>query len=139
MILLYGSGENSAFIHSTPTDRVIKNKDIILLDFGCVLDEYCSDMSRTIFIGEITEEQRKIYNLVKDAYDIAIQNTKIGMIANEVDNFGRKNIIDAGYNYAHALGHGVGTKVHEEPVISPKSNTILEENMVFTIEPRNIY
>lgn len=132
---IVGSGPNSAKIHSTPGYRKIKEKDIILLDFGYVVDGYCSDMSRTIFVGEVSDKQKEIYTLVYKANQNAIKNIKPGMKANEADLEGRKNILDAGFDYAHALGHGVGQEVHEEPVISPKRDTTLEENMVFTIEP----
>ena len=132
---IVGAGVNSALIHSTPSEKVVKENDIILLDFGCVLDEYCSDMSRTIFVGNPTEKQIKIYNLVKEAHRKAAESITIGTTTDVADSYGRKNIQDAGYDYAHALGHGVGKQVHEEPVLSPKRSTDLLENMVFTIEP----
>ena len=109
---IVGSGVNSAQIHSTPTDRIILEKDIILLDMGCVYNGYCSDMSRTIFVGKPTAKQEEIYNLVYQTYQNAVSNIKIGMTVKEADNFGRQMIIDKGYNYAHSLGHGVGTEVH---------------------------
>lgn len=132
---IVGAGKNSCQIHSTPTDYKIKSDDIILLDFGCVLEGYCSDMSRTIFTGMPSDKQINIYNLVKEAHYNAVKQIKIGTRADEADDFGRRNIKLAGYNYAHSLGHGVGKEVHEDPVISFKRDTILEENMVFTIEP----
>lgn len=133
---IVGVGANSAFIHSTPTDNKVKNDDIILLDFGCVLDGYCSDTSRTIFFGSATDKQINIYNLVKKAHDNAIDKIQIGDLASIADEYGRKNIQNAGYDYAHSLGHGVGTEVHESPVISYRNTeTRLEKNMVFTIEP----
>lgn len=132
---IVGSGKNSAQIHSTPSDRVIKDKDIILLDFGYVVDGYCSDMSRTIFVGAISEKQKEFYDLVYETQMNAIKNIKVGMTAKEADMLGRKFILDKGLDYAHALGHGIGTEVHEELVLSPKRDTILKENMVFTIEP----
>lgn len=132
---IVGSGVNSSEIHSKPSDRKIEENDIILLDFGYVIDGYCSDMSRTIFVGEISDEQRRIYDLVLEAQLNAIKNIKVGMSAKEADMLGRKCILDAGLDYAHSLGHGIGKVVHEEPILSPKRDTILEENMVFTIEP----
>ncbi|MBQ6860902.1 MAG: aminopeptidase P family protein [Clostridia bacterium] len=132
---IVGAGKNSAFIHSTPTENKIQEQDIILLDFGCILDGYCSDTSRTIFVGGITEKQRKIYELVSFAHDNAVRNIRIGDTLQIADAYGRKNIQDAGFDYAHALGHGVGIEVHEDPVLSPKREGVLEENMVFTIEP----
>ena len=132
---IVGAGKNSAQIHSTPTDYVIKEQDIILFDFGCVLDGYCSDMSRTIFIGGISEKQKEIYNLVKEAHQNAVDKVRTDDLAKIVDEYGRANIKNAGYDYAHALGHGVGIKVHEEPLISYRSEDVLKEDMVFTIEP----
>ena len=132
---IVGAGKTSSLIHSTPSENKVKERDIILLDFGCVLDEYCSDMSRTIFVGGATDEQIKIYNLVKEAHKNATEKIKIGTLANVADSYGRKNIIDAGYDYAHALGHGVGKEVHEDPVLSPKRDVELLKDMVFTIEP----
>ena len=111
---IVGAGVNSALIHSTPSENVVKKNDIILLDFGCVID---------------------IYNLVKEAHQNAARRITIGTMTDVADSFGRKNIQEAGYDYAHALGHGVGTQVHEDPVLSPKRSTELLEDMVFTIEP----
>ena len=132
---IVGSGVNSAQIHSTPTDRKIQENDIILFDIGCVLDGYCSDMSRTVFIGKPTHKQIEIYNLVYETYLNAINNIKVGMPAKVADNLGRQFILDKGYDYAHALGHGVGTEVHENPLLSPKREEILDKNMTFSIEP----
>lgn len=132
---IVGSGVNSSQIHSTPSDRTILEQDIILLDFGYIIDGYCSDMSRTIFVGGITDKQKEFYNLVYKTQMNAINNIKIGMSAKEADLLGRQLILDKGLDYAHALGHGIGKVVHEELVLSPKRDTVLEKNMVFTIEP----
>ena len=133
---IVGSGANSAQIHSTPTDKKIESGDVILLDFGCKYQGYCSDISRTIFIGGITEEQKQIYDLVLDAQLVATEKISEGMLCNEADALARDVIKNKGYDFAHALGHGVGTEVHESPVISPKNDKDkIEENMVFTIEP----
>lgn len=132
---IVGSGVNSSQIHSVPTDRKIKEQDIILFDIGYVFDGYCSDMSRTIFVGGITEKQKMIYDLVLRTQMNAIEKIRVGMKANEADMLGRKFILDAGFDYAHALGHGIGRVVHEDLVISPKREDILEKNAVFTIEP----
>ena len=77
---IVGAGKNSAHIHAVPTENKIKEKDIILLDFGCVLDGYCSDTSRTIFVGGISEKEEMIYKLVKDAHENAAKNIKIFFI-----------------------------------------------------------
>ena len=132
---IVGSGQNSAQIHSVPTDRKIEENDIILFDFGYVVDGYCSDMSRTVFVGNITNKQKEIYDLVYKTQMNAIENIKIGMTAKEADMLGRKFILDAGLDYAHSLGHGIGKVVHEDLILSPKRDTVLQKDMVFTIVP----
>ena len=132
---IVGSGIHSAQIHSTPTDRKIEEQDIILFDMGCILNGYCSDMSRTIFIGKPTPKQEELYHLVYQTYLNAVSHISMGMNAKEADSLGRKMLQENGYDYAHALGHGVGTEVHEEPLLSPKREDILQEKMVFSIEP----
>ena len=132
---IVGSGPNSSMVHSVPTDRKIEEQDIILFDIGYVFDEYCSDMSRTIFVSGITEKQKMIYDLVLKTQLNAIENIRVGMKANEADMLGRRFILDSGFDYPHALGHGIGKVVHEDLVLSPKRENVLEENAVFTIEP----
>lgn len=133
---IVGSGINSAQIHSTPTDKKLEKGDVVLLDFGCVYKGYCSDISRTIFINKISDEQRRIYEIVLEAHTRVARQTKDGMFCNEVDRIARDYIKEFGYDFAHALGHGVGTVVHDEPVISLKNDKDrVTNNMVFTIEP----
>lgn len=133
---IVGSGINSAQIHSTPTDKKIESGDIVLLDFGCKYQGYCSDISRTIFMERITEEYKKIYDIVLEAQLVATEKIVAGMLSCEADALSRDVIKNKGYDFAHALGHGVGKEVHESPVISPKNDRdIIENNMVFTIEP----
>lgn len=132
---IVGSGINSSFVHSKPSNRKLEEQDIIQFDIGYVFDGYCSDMSRMVFVGGITKKQKEIYELVLRTQMNAIENIKVGMHANEADFLGRKFILDAGLDYVHSLGHGIGKEVHEELIISPKRETILEKDMVFTIEP----
>lgn len=133
---IVGSGENSCQIHSTPSDRKVKYGDIILLDFGCVVDEFCSDISRTIFIGEVNPEYKKIYDIVLKSQLKGIEKITADITAKEADLICRNVIVEAGYDFNHSVGHGVGKEVHEEPTISPKrDNVILKNDMVFTIEP----
>lgn len=133
---IVGSGLNSVQIHSTPTDKKIESEDIILLDFGCKYQGYCSDISRTIFVGNITDEQKEIYNLVLEAQLTATESITAGMLCCEADALARNIIKNKGYDFAHSLGHAVGTEVHETPVVSPKNDKeTLENDMVFTIEP----
>lgn len=132
---IVASGVNSSIPHAVPTDKTIQNGDVITLDFGCKYNGYCSDMTRTIFVGYVKEEIKEIYNLVlknqkqtlEEMYDGA--NTKILFKMVENDFKIHK------YELPHALGHGVGLEVHEEPVISLKKEVLLKENMVITDEP----
>lgn len=132
---IVASGVNSSMPHAVPTDKIIENGDIIILDFGCKYNGYCSDMTRTIFVGYVKEEIKEIYNLVlknqkqtlEEMYDGA--NTKILFKMVENDFKIHK------YELPHALGHGVGLDVHEEPVISSRKEILLKENMVVTDEP----
>lgn len=133
---IVGSGVNSAQIHSTPTDKKIESGDIVLLDFGCVYEGYCSDISRTIFIEKIIDEYKKIYDIVLKSQLKAIENITKDMLCSDADAISRDIIKQEGYDFAHALGHGVGKEVHEKPVISPKNDKDkIENDMVFTIEP----
>ena len=127
---------HSAQIHSVPTDRKIEYGDIILLDFGCIVEEYCSDISRTIFVGEVKPEYKEIYDIVLKAQLAGIEKITSGITAKEADFVCRNIINEAGYDFNHALGHGVGKEVHESPVISlKKEDVVMKNNMVFTIEP----
>ena len=133
---IVGSGPNSSKIHSTPSTRKIKFGDVVQLDFGCVVDGYCSDCSRVLFIGEVKPEYKKIYNIVLKAQKAGIKNTKVGMTCEEVDAISRDIIKAKGYNFKHAVGHGVGKVVHDEPTISPKNKKDkIINNVVFSFEP----
>ena len=134
---IIASGQNSSKPHAICTDRKIESQDIILFDFGCKYKGYCSDMSRTIFVGGITQKQEKIYNIVRDAQKLVIENIKEGVKTNYLDNlvhdlFENKELEE---NYLHSLGHGVGLDIHELPPVSIKSDFELKENMIITDEP----
>ena len=132
---IVASGINSSKPHAVPTDKIIQSGDIITLDFGCKYNGYCSDMTRTIFVGYVQEYMKRIYDLVlknqkqtfEQMYDGA--NTKIlfKMVDNDFRNY-RQELV-------HALGHGVGLDVHEEPSLGLTTEKILRENMVVTNEP----
>jgi Xaa-Pro aminopeptidase len=132
---IVASGENSSMPHAVITDRVIKQNDIIQLDFGAELDGYCADMSRVVFVGSMKDEYRKIYDLVLEAQNNAINNIKVGMLGKEADSLARNVLKNNGYNFGHSLGHGIGLEAHELPRLSPGSEKLLKENMVFSIEP----
>ena len=132
---IVASGPNSSKPHAVPTDRKIQEKDIITIDMGCKIDGYCSDMTRTFFVGEVPEEMKKVYDLVLKNQVQTLNDMREGystkMLAKMVDNDFRLN----NYDLIHALGHGVGLDIHESPIISTRSENTLKENMVVTDEP----
>jgi Xaa-Pro aminopeptidase len=123
--------------HGTATDNIIKNGDTVVLDFGVIYRNYCSDMTRTIFIGEPKKELARIYDIVKKAQQAALDGIKSGMSGYDADKIARDIIAENGYEeaFGHSLGHGVGLEIHEEPRLSEKSEDILKDGMVFSVEP----
>jgi Xaa-Pro aminopeptidase len=134
---IVAAGYRSAMCHGTATDNVIKTGDAVVLDFGLIYRNYCSDMTRTIFIGEPNKELTKIYGIVRKAQEAALSGIVSGMKASDADKIARDIITEAGYGeaFGHSLGHGVGVEIHEEPRLSAKSEDILTDGMVFSIEP----
>ena len=132
---IVASGENSSKPHAVPSERKIEDVDIITIDMGCRVNGYCSDMTRTIFVGEVPEYIKPIYELVLKNQEQVLkdlkENANTKQIAKMVDNDFRLN----NYDLIHALGHGVGLDVHEEPIISINSESLLKEKMVVTNEP----
>ncbi|MCX7771882.1 MAG: aminopeptidase P family protein [Clostridia bacterium] len=134
---IVAAGERSAMCHGTASDNVIKKGDAIVLDFGVIYRNYCSDMTRTIFIGEPSSELKKIYEIVLKAQMTALESLYSGMKAFDADKIARDIITEAGYGkaFGHSLGHGVGIEIHEDPRLSTKSEDTLVNGMVFTVEP----
>ena len=140
-------GANSAIPHHKPSDkRLGKSDKIVLLDFGVKLNNYCSDITRTVSFGKATHEQKRMYQTVLEAQKIAIEflsstfhslpSHEKQIKASQVDKVARNHIIRKGFpTIPHSLGHGIGLEVHESPRLSPKSKDILKHGMVFTIEP----
>lgn len=135
-------GKNSSIPHHHTGDTKLKKGDFVLLDFGVKLENYCSDMTRTVFFGKPSEKQKNIYKIVLEAQQKAVDftNNKIKegeeVKALEIDKMARSFIISKRYpSIPHSLGHGVGLQVHEHPSLSPKSKEILKAGMVFSIEP----
>jgi Xaa-Pro aminopeptidase len=131
------SGERSCLPHGEPSDKIIEKGEFLTLDFGAVIDGYCGDMTRTIAIGFVTQEMRKVYDIVLEAQLAAVDFIKAGVRCFDADKVARDIIINAGYGeyFPHGLGHGVGTLVHEAPTLNSKSEEVLEKDMVVTIEP----
>ena len=134
---IVAAGPNGAMAHHQPTDYVIKQSDPIVIDMGAKVGGYCSDLSRSIAVGEPDETFNKIYDTVLGAQLTAINAVKVGMTGEETDNLSREVIAQAGYrdNFGHSLGHGVGLEIHENPRVGPRSPDVLELNTVFTVEP----
>ena len=132
---IVASGENSSKPHAVPTNRKIEENDIITIDMGCKVNGYCSDMTRTIFVGTIPEEMKKVYDLVLKNQVQTIEQMKDGastrLLTKMVENDFKLN----GYDLIHSLGHGVGLDIHEAPYLSYRSDAQLKENMIVTDEP----
>jgi Xaa-Pro aminopeptidase len=131
------SGVRSSLPHGIASEKIIEKGEFLTLDFGCVYNGYCSDMTRTVFIGKATEKHRKIYDIVLKAQVEALKGIKPGVTGKSVDRIARDIITKEGYGeyFGHGLGHGVGLAVHEEPRLSILGETILEAGMIVTDEP----
>lgn len=130
------SGESSAKPHGVPSKTVLR-RGFLTMDFGCVYNGYCSDMTRTVVIGKADDEMKKVYNTVRKAQEEAIGAAKAGMTGAFLDGIARDIINEAGYKgcFGHGLGHGVGLYIHEDPRVSPAGATKLARGHVFTVEP----
>ena len=134
---IVAAGKNSSRPHARPTGLKIPNNTFVMLDIGCSLDGYNSDITRMAALGKISAEFKNIYAVVKEAEERAIRKIRPGEKISSVDEAARGFIKDEGFEkfFGHALGHGVGMSVHEEPTISKKTEGALKTGMVFTIEP----
>lgn len=134
---IVASGIRSALPHAKPTPRSLEAGDLLLFDFGSRYKGYCADESCTVVLGRATEEQRRIYGIVKDAHDQAIEHVRPGIRLAEIDTAARRCIAEAGYgaHFGHGTGHGVGLAVHEWPTVGKDSQDVAEEGMICTIEP----
>lgn len=134
---IVASGPNAALPHARPTDRVLQSGELLLLDFGCVVDGYASDMTRTVALGEVGAAARAVYGIVREAQEAALSAARGGMAARELDAVARNVITEAGYGeaFSHGLGHGVGLQTHEWPRVSYLSDDLLPEQAVVTLEP----
>lgn len=135
--VICASGPNSAMPHAIPGNRKLAKSEPILFDFGVKLNGYCSDTTRTIFMGKPDDTFNKIFNTVLDAQQMATDAIKPGISSKTIDKIARDHIHKNGFKgkFDHSLGHGTGLAVHELPRISPLKGTQLKPGMVFTIEP----
>lgn len=130
------AGANGSLCHAIPSANVIREGDLLTLDFGAKVNGYCSDMTRTVGFGKVRPELRDIYNLVYDAQMASLEAVKPGAICGDIDKIAR-DMIDAHYPgaFGHSLGHGVGLFIHEQPRVAKGSTTELRPGHVITIEP----
>jgi Xaa-Pro dipeptidase len=131
------SGLNSALPHGAPGDRRLHSGDLLLFDFGVSVGGYVSDITRTFAVGDVSEELRHVYNVVKRANEAGRKAARPGVEIQEVDHATRKVIADAslGEYFTHRTGHGLGLEAHEPPFACEGDTTILEPGMTFTVEP----
>ena len=135
--VIVASGPNSALPHATPTERRIQTDEPIIADLGARIGGYCSDLTRTLCIGSQDTTFAKVYDLVLGAQLTALATLNTGMNGEQADSLARTVIEQAGYQdyFGHGLGHGVGLASHESPRLGYKSEDILNDDMVFTVEP----
>ncbi len=131
------SGKNSSMPHGVPTEKPLEPGDFLTLDFGARKDGYCSDMTRTVAIGHVNDEQKKVYETVLKAQNKAFEVIKAGASCRMVDTVARSLIEDAGYKgcFGHALGHSLGLEIHEEPRFSPLTPAYAAAGNVLSVEP----
>ncbi len=131
------SGKKTSMPHGLPDDKIIEFGDFVTMDFGAKVNGYCSDMTRTVAVGEVSDMMADVYSIVLEAQAAAIKTAAAGIPASTVD-FAARSIIDkSGYGHAfgHATGHGVGIDIHEDPRVSEKSSYTLRAGNIITAEP----
>ena len=135
--IIVASGLRSSLPHGRASEKIIEDGDFITMDFGCIYKGYCSDMTRTVVVGEASEKQKKVYETVLKAQEAALKAIKPGISGKDADKVARDIITEEGFGeyFGHGLGHGVGLEVHEAPRLAPIGEKILRENMVVTDEP----
>jgi len=135
--IIVASGVRSALPHGVATDKIIEKGEFVTLDFGAYYKGYCSDITRTLAVGEPSDELKSIYEIVLEAQLRGLAGIKPGITGREADALTRDYISEKGYgdNFGHSTGHGLGMEVHEQPGLSMRSDTILAPGMVVTVEP----
>ncbi len=134
---IVAAGVNGSKPHAEPGNYKIQSGDLVTMDFGCVYNGYCSDMTRTVCVGKANAKQREIYDIVLKAQTTVIDNLKAGMKGKEYDKIARDIITEAGYGqyFGHGLGHSVGLEIHEDPRFSVSEERIIEPGTIITVEP----
>ncbi len=134
---IVASGRRSSMPHGVASEKKVEIGDFITMDFGCVYQGYCSDLTRTIALGKVDEKQETVYNLVRKAQEEALSVVKAGVVGKDVHAAAQNVFQNAGYGpfFGHALGHGVGLEIHEEPRFSPSEEGVIAANTVISVEP----
>jgi len=134
---IVASGPHAALPHATPRDVEIGDRQLVVIDWGAVLDGYCSDCTRTVASGEVGEQARIVYDLVLEAQLAGLEQVRPGVGGRDADGAARAIIDSAGHaeHFGHSLGHGVGLEVHEKPTLSGRSHDVLEAGNVVSCEP----
>ena len=134
---IIASGARAALPHGVASEKLIKFGDVVTIDFGAHYKGYCSDMTRTVFVGKVKPQLKKIYEIVLEAQQAAVQGCFAGRTGRHVDSIARGIITQAGFgdNFGHGTGHGVGVEIHESPRVNMRNENPLEDGMVVTIEP----
>jgi Xaa-Pro aminopeptidase len=134
---IVASGERGALPHGKASDRYLEAGDLVTFDFGARYHGYHSDETVTVAVGRVTERQQEVHRVVLEAHDQAIQAVRPGVSCRELDGIARSHIESHGYGgwFGHGLGHGIGLEIHESPTLSSRSDHVVQEGMVFTVEP----
>jgi Xaa-Pro aminopeptidase len=134
---IVASGPNGARPHHRPGGRVIGRGDLVVIDFGALVDGYHSDMTRTLMVGDVDDDRRRMFEVVLEAQAAGVEAVRAGVAAVEVDAACRSVIADAGWGdaFLHSTGHGVGLDIHEEPRVSTRSSDTLVTGHIVTVEP----
>ncbi len=131
------TGANSSMPHGVPSDAVVREGDFVTMDFGCLKDGYCSDMTRTVAVGYATDEMKNVYDIVLRAQLAGIAKAAAGVTGAEIDGAARRVIADAGFGeyFGHSFGHSLGLYIHESPAAAPSVKTPMPVGAVISAEP----
>lgn len=135
--IIVASGTRSALPHGVATDKLIEKGDFVTLDYGAYYKGYCSDITRTVAVGDPGNKLKEIYLIVLEAQKLGVEKIKAGMSGKEADAIPRNYIRNKGYGdyFGHSTGHGIGLDIHEGPTLSTRNEKLLEPGMVVTVEP----
>lgn len=135
--LITVSGKKTSLPHGIPSDNVVCDGDFFTMDIGCKVNGYCSDMTRTVAVGSVTDEMKTVYNTVLTAQKAVLDMLRAGVVCSNADKTARDIIYNAGYKgcFGHSTGHSVGLFIHESPALSPNCSDVLQSGMIVTVEP----